>query len=149
MTETRERGLQQAEQRPGYTAGRPAVPMRDYERLKTLSPHHHHLHFSPSTFLFFSPRFPFLFLFFFDSAFLPSPLRNLWAPRRGTNHGNCSVEPTGQPTLAFAFLLGARFRGIHSTSYLSFHRSYPSTLLLYYHFILHLPPIEDHIVRVT
>lgn len=88
MTETRERGLQQAEQRPGYTAGRPAVPMRDYERLKTLSPHHHHLHFSPSTFLFFSPRFPFLFLFFFDSAFLPSPL-----PLE-LEKGPRSVEPT-------------------------------------------------------
>lgn len=79
------------------------------------------------TFLFFPPGF--LSFFSFSSTLLSSlpPYATFGAregaPFRGTNHGNCSVEPTGQPTLAFAFLLGARFRGIHSTSHLSFHRS--------------------------
>lgn len=96
------------------------VPMRDYERLKSLFPLHH-LHFSPYISL-LSPV-PFLFSLFLRvrlyHSLSPLPFLCLRSPTqplgpekgphsdRGTNHGNCSVEPTRQPALAFAFLLGA------------------------------------------
>lgn len=131
----RERGLQQAEQRPGYTAGRPAVPMRDYERLKTLSSHHHHL-----SLRFFSlPLVSFPFSLFLRLCFPPFPPTQPLGPEKGPR----SVEPTtviarsSQPANQHSllhFCSGRDFAGstrpptypstdlpIHSPSLLSFH----------------------------
>lgn len=122
------------------------VPMRDYERLKSLFPLHH-LHFSPYISL-LSPV-PFLFSLFLRvrlyHSLSPSsasvPQRNLWGPRRGPIP---TVEPTtviarsSRPANQHSLLhfCSGRFREIHSTSHLSFDQSAQSLLLYYHRFIL-------------
>lgn len=147
--------MQQAEQRPVYTAGRPVGADERLRKIKESFPPPS----SPLLSLHFSsfPCSPFLFFSFSSRSTLPQtlpspssasvPQRNLWGPRRGPIP---TVEPTtviarsSRPANQHSLLhfCSGRFREIHSTSHLSFDQSAQSLLLYYRRFILvPLPPL--------